>query len=290
MSDPVTDALIDRLSQRQQELLGEWLPDLDVVRDHSWGLTGTVVLEAQTGDGTVAIKAFDTGHRHFARELRAHREWLAPWTSSGRAPRLLHSDEAASVLVTEFLPGSLVQGSGAELDPDTYRQAGVLLAGLHGQRAVRSDEYWAKEQQGTLAWLDKEHRIPSDVEARARALVDAWPAPACILVPTHGDWQPRNWIVHDGVVSAIDFGRAALRPANTDFARLAAQQFVRGPALEEAFIEGYGSDPRDDPGWGRHCLREAIGTAVWAHQVGDLDFEAQGHRMLANALAHSATG
>lgn len=290
MSDPVIGQPIDRLSPRQRNVVEEWLPDLEVVRNHSWALNGTVVLEAVTCDRTVAIKAFDTGHGHFARELRAHREWLGPWTSCSRAPRLLHSDESASVLVTEFLPGSLVQGSGAELAPDTYRQAGMLLAGLHGQLAVTSDDYWAKEQRSTLAWLDKEHRIPPDVEARVRTLVNTWPAPACILVPTHGDWQPRNWIAHNGVVSAIDFGRAALRPAYSDLARLAAQQFMRGAALEEAFIEGYGSDPRDDPGWGRHCLREAIGTAVWAHQVGDLDFEAQGHRMLANALAHSATG
>jgi hypothetical protein len=31
-------------------------------------------------------------------------------------------------------------------------------------------------------------------------------------------------------------------------------------------------------------VREAIGTAVWAHLVGDVAFEAQGHRMLAEVL------
>ncbi|MBS9376660.1 hypothetical protein GON09_005681 [Rhodococcus sp. B50] len=31
-------------------------------------------------------------------------------------------------------------------------------------------------------------------------------------------------------------------------------------------------------------LREAIGTAVWAYQVGDEPFENEGHRMLADAL------
>jgi len=104
-------------------------------------------------------------------------------------------------------------------------------------------------------------------------------------VPTHGDWQPRNWLVNDEVVSVIDFGRAGLRPAMTDFGRLAVQQFRSNPALESAFLEGYGDDPREPAAWHRNRVREAIGTAVWAYQVGDEAFEQQGHRMIAEALA-----
>lgn len=104
-------------------------------------------------------------------------------------------------------------------------------------------------------------------------------------MPTHGDWQPRNWVVHKGVVSVIDLGRADLRPALTDFARLAAQQFRTDPALEAAFLHGYGDDPREPAAWRRNRIREAIATAVWAHQVGDEPFETQGHRMIAEALA-----
>ena len=104
-------------------------------------------------------------------------------------------------------------------------------------------------------------------------------------MPTHGDWQPRNWLVHEGVISVIDFGRAALRPAMSDFSRLTAQDFRRDAALEAAFLDGYGSDPREPGAWHRTLVREAISTAVWAHQVGDVAFEAQGHRMIADALA-----
>ena len=73
----------------------------------------------------------------------------------------------------------------------------------------------------------------------------SWPTPPATLVPTHGDWQPRNWLVHEGLVSIIDFGRADLRPAWTDFSRLAAGQFLEDAALEAAFLEGYGEDPRE---------------------------------------------
>lgn len=83
----------------------------------------------------------------------------------------------------------------------------------------------------------------------------------------------------------IDFGRAGLRPALTDFARLAAQQFRSNPELEAAFLDGYGSDPRDPDAWQRDRIRQAIGTTAWAYQIGEEAFEQQGHRMIAEALA-----
>lgn len=83
----------------------------------------------------------------------------------------------------------------------------------------------------------------------------------------------------------IDFGRFAFRPAVTDFARLAAQEWRAAPACEDAFLDGYGCDPRHPSEWLLVRLREAIGTAAWAYQVGDAPFEAQGHRMIAEALA-----
>jgi hypothetical protein len=78
---------------------------------------------------------------------------------------------------------------------------------------------------------------------------------------------------------------AALRPALTDFARLSVQQFRADPALEAAFLNGYGPDPREPEAWHRNRIREAIGTAVWAYRVHDEPFEQQGHRMIAEALA-----
>ena len=197
----------------------------------------------------------------------------------------MHHDEAALLVVTRFLPGQLVEGSPAAEDPDVHRQAGILLALMHGQPGVVDEHYEARENRKMIGWPDREHRIAPDVEQRLRDEIAAWPEPPATLVPTHGDWQPRNWLVHDGVVSVIDFGRADLRPAYTDLARLAAQEFRRDPALEGAFLDGYGADPRGPDAWHRQQVREAIGTAVWAYSVGDERFEAQGHRMIADALS-----
>ena len=125
--------------------------------------------------------------------------------------------------------------------PSTYRQAGELLAVFHAQTTGTDDDYERRENEKALAWLSGPHRIAPDTVERLRAEIAAWPTPAATLVPTHGDWQPRNWLVHDGVVSVIDFGRAAMRPAMTDFARLAVQDFLRDLELEAAFLDGYGS-------------------------------------------------
>jgi len=278
------------IDERQWRLLREWLPGAEVVKDHSWGLVGTTVLELRHDGLRYVAKAGDENDHHIARELRAHREWLEPWTSRGRAPQLVQADAGANLLLTRYLPGELVEGGEHELLPDTYFQAGELLAQFHHQFAIDDEEFEAREKKKTLDALGKPHRITSELAKHLRAEVETWPTPKMRLVPTHGDWQPRNWLVHRGVVSVIDFGRADLRPALTDFGRLAAQQFRQNPALESAFLHGYGTDPRDPDAWHRNRVREAIGTAVWAYQVHDEPFEQQGHEMLAEALADAPSG
>lgn len=272
-----------RLTPQQSALVAAWLPGAELVHDHSWGITGTSVLRFRHAGEHVVVKAGDDADTHIARELRAHRRWLGPW--HGRVPALLHADDDAKLLVTRYLPGVLVEGRPAESAPDTYRQAGRLLTLLHAQSATVDDGYESRMRERALGHLDGPHRIAPDTEERLRAEIAAWPDAPATLVPTHGDWQPRNWLVHDGVVAAIDLGRADLRPAPTDLCRLAVQQFRGRPDLERAFLDGYGGDPRDPAAWHRELLREAISTAVWAHRVGDERFERQGHRMVAEALA-----
>lgn len=276
---------IDKLSSDQRELLGGWLPGTTVVLDHSWGLVGTVVLELSHEGSRYIVKAGDAHDHHVARELRAHRSWLRPWTAHQRAPELVFGDAQAKLIVTRYLPGRLVQDSPDEWRPETYQQAGLLLAQLHGQLAVEDERFEAEQKQKALHWLDSPHRIEPAIARRLRVEVESWDTPSVTTVPTHGDWQPRNWLVSDGVVSVIDFGRADLRPDFTDLARLDAQQFREDPILEAAFLEGYGRDPREPQACRRHRVREAIGTAVWAYQVGDGRFERQGHQMIADVLA-----
>lgn len=276
---------LDNLSRQQRALVDQWLPGASVERDHGWGLVETTVLEMTHAGSRYIVKAGGDSDHHIERELHAHLHWLDPWTSRGRAPALAHGDAAAKLVVTRYLPGELVLGTGYADDPATYRQAGELLAEFHAQTTMSDEDYEKRENERSLTWLSGPHRIAPATVERLRAEIASWPTPAARLVPTHGDWHPRNWLVHNDVVSVIDFGRAAMRPALTDFARLAAQEFRRDPKLEAAFLDGYGTDPREPHAWHRTRVREAIVTAVWAYQVRAEAYEAQGHRMIAEALS-----
>lgn len=269
--------------------LGRWLPGAVLDADLSRGLIETTVLRVRAAGGLCVVKAGGALDSHIAREIRAHRSWLAPWVSAGRAPVLLHHDVDAKVLVTRWLPGRLVLHDPAADDPKVYEQAGRLLAALHAVEQRVDPTYESRENARCRRWLASPHLIaPRDV-ARIGELVASWPEPSAVLVPTHGDWQPRNWLVHEGEVRVIDLGRADMRPAATDLDRLAARDFRRDPALEAAFLLGYGEDPREPEAWGRTQVREAVATAAWAHQVGDEAFEREGLRRVAEALASAST-
>lgn len=273
------------LSQGQRERVREWFPQFVVVADLSWGLTDTTVLHLRTTDQDVIVKGGGPGNHHIGREIAAQERWTRPWLRTGSIGRLLHADRELNLLAVTYLPGRLVAGTPAAQDPQTHRQAGRLLADLHGQSRRISADYEAAADARAVRWLDGEHRIPEQVETRLREVIARHDRPAVELVPTHGDWHPRNWLIDDGTVRVIDLGRADWRPALSDFARLARQEWEGRPDLEAAFLDCYGSDPRESGAWRRTLLREAIGTACWAYLVGDEPFEQQGHRMIEQALA-----
>ena len=278
--------LRDLLGADQAARVEAWFPGAEVVSDHSWGGTSTVVLRVRRPGGPdVLVKAAGPDDHHLDREIASHRSFTAALAERGLTARLLQADPAAKVAALTYLPGRLVEGTPAEWDPATYRQAGAALALLHRQGSRPDTTYEAEADAKALRWLDQPHGIDPASEARLRALLTTGERGPVTLVPTHGDWQPRNWVVEAGRLAVIDFGRGAWRPAATDLARLSAQQFVGRPDLEEAFLDGYGEDPRDPAGWRLIRVREAVGTAAYARMVGDAGFERQGLRMVREALA-----
>lgn len=276
MTDPA-----DRLTARQRALVDTWLGEWCVLADHAWGQTDTVVLEVRSARGHVVVKAGGPANGHIGREIRAHQGWTARWVEAGRAARMVAADEDARVLVTTFVPGRLVEGTSAQDDPTTYLQAGRLLAAFHSQHAEVDPDWNDRLRQRVDNFLARPHRIDGEVEARVRRELEDWPGGGAAVVPTHGDWQPRNWLDDDGTLRVIDLGRFDLRPPEEDFVRLARQDFLRDQRLEVAFREGYGRDPREPGMWRRMNVAEAVGTAVWAFAVGDEPFEAVGHAQLA---------
>lgn len=273
-----------RLSEQQAGFVESWLGEPTLVEDFSWGLVDTVVLHLRTDAADVIVKAGGRGNHHIGREITAHERFTAPLAELGAAARLIAASREANLLATEYLEGQLVEGGPAEFELQVHEQAGRLLRVFHDLASHADDTFERLATQKSLAWLDSDHRIAPEHERAARAILTDYEPATVTVVPTHGDWQPRNWLVHRDHVRVIDFGRFAFRPAETDLCRLAAQQWRDRPRLEAAFLQAYGLDPRSARLWPMVQLREAIGTAAWAYQVGDERFEVQGHRMLAEAL------
>lgn len=283
-------ALEDLLPSAHAQQIRQWLGPVDVVADMSWNLTDTKVLHLRAGTRHVVAKTGGEANHHLDREILAHRSYTGPLKNAGLSAQLLHASHSLRLAIMDYQPGELSAGTAWEFDPEVHQQAGSALKLLHAQEQQLDHGYEARLTRKFLLLLDRKHRIePALCERIENILKNYDPKPA-ILVPTHGDWQPRNWLVDRGKLRIIDFGRFEFRPAASDFARLAVQQWKGRADLEAAFLRGYGGDPREEKAWGIMELREGIGTAVWAHEVGDEVFEAQGHQMLADTLARMENG
>lgn len=281
----MTDWAHQLLTPPQAAYVEQHLGAPTLIKDMSWELTDTRVLHVRAGGREFVVKASGAHDHHIQREITAHESYTEPLIKRNRTARLVASDRGERILITEYQPGQLAQGTSFEHAANVHVQAGSLLRSFHNQHARVDTDYESRATAKALAWLDREHHIAPRIETEARRILRGYRPAPIVVVPTHGDWQPRNWLIDSSVVRVIDFGRFDFRPAATDLCRLAFQQWNELPALEAAFLSGYGDDPRNALNWPLDLLREAIGTAVWASVVGDLAFEDQGHRMLSTALS-----
>lgn len=277
--------LLDQfLDPAQLDAVERWLPGCTMTADLSWHETDTLVLHLRTAGSDYILKSAGSSNHHFERELAAHQGPTAALVESGYGAALLFADSSARLMILEYLPGGLSEHTARELDPEFHRQAGDALRTLHQGEGHLDSAYESKLLAMSLNRLSQEHRIDPENERRAYEVLRAYQPRPVRLVPTHGDWQPRNWLSDHGKLKVIDFGRFDYRAPSTDLVRLANQQWLGHPELESAFLQGYGGDPRQARSWPIECLHEAIGTVVYAYRLGAEDFEAQGHRMLGRAL------
>lgn len=276
----------DLPSPEQLRLLDDWLGEWRLEEDMSWGVQDIRVLRVATPEGPAVVKASRTSH-HIQREIRAHQRMTAPL--GARAPRLLHGDGRAGLVVSTWLPGRLVEGGPYEHSPATFRQAGELLALLHRPvQETRSYDPGVVHKIGDF--LVRAGGLAPAAHLKAvRGLITAHrPAPR-LLYATHGDYQPRNWVEDHGTLGVIDFGRAGYRPWVTDLVRLEHTYFADHPELRKAFLAAYGRDPVEEmDSWRLDNVLQSLGTIVWAHDVGDAAFEDSGRQMLARVVERFA--
>jgi hypothetical protein len=282
------------LDPGQRAVVDGWFPDgAEVVRDLSWGPGYATVLHLRAGpDGAdVVLKAGGGSGHHVAREVAGYAAADTAWTARDLAPRLLHADVEHRLLVVDLLPGRLA----ADLpdDPDLHRQAGAALARLHRSGSRPDDGSERRQRDHSRALLDTEHRVDPADAAWLRAWLDAYDPGPTLLVPTHGDYSPRNWLVDDDPddehgsarLRVIDLGRFDHRPAASDLCRLHERHWRTRPDLAAAFVDGYGDDPRSGDLWTAQRIREAVGVVTWALRMGDTAFEQEGLATVAEIVA-----
>ncbi len=271
------------LTNAQRSLLDEWLGDWTVATDYSWPLQDTHVLRVWAGGRSYIVKASRTSH-HIAREIAAHEQflgWFKVWV-----PCLVHASTVERILVTEYIPGELVEGTDAEWDPDTYRQAGARLNELLVPGSV-SDAYLERLIESSRRSIAAAHSLVGAdqlVEIEGR-LSSVSPRPVTMSF-THGDYQPRNWLMEGGQLRVIDFGRAAQRHWTSELVRLHSQQFVGHEVLQRSFFAGLGRPltPEDAEVFYLERIQQAVGTVVWANGINDANFEEHGRQMIRKIL------
>jgi Ser/Thr protein kinase RdoA (MazF antagonist) len=294
-----------RLPPAVQARLDSWLGSHELLADMSWPGQQTAVLELRSARAGRVVAKVSTGaafDHHIARAVHAHEE-LDALLGEGFA-ELLHADVPAGVMVTRYLCGRLAEGSPWELDPAVFRGAGALVARVHSALPPqRSTEYQRQVRDRCVDLVRRARGLLRDElwQASADRLATVEPG-ATELVWTHGDVQPRNWLVDPDRREAtgtprtllIDFGRADRRPWYSDLVRLHHQVFATRPDLRDAFLDGMGrtapcageapvsADELD--GWYLEHLLQSLGTVVWATDMGLADFAQHGRSMLDRTL------
>lgn len=136
---------LPRLTQTQRHIVHQWLPHATLVADLSWERLGTAVLQLHTSHGDRILKAGGPTNHHIDREIYAHQHFTAPWLVQNRSARMLRHDLDAKILLLDYLPGTLIEGTPSAADPVIYRQTGAMLAEFHGQANRFDPDYELRE-------------------------------------------------------------------------------------------------------------------------------------------------
>ncbi|MEU9074408.1 aminoglycoside phosphotransferase family protein [Kitasatospora sp. NPDC048538] len=209
-----------------------------------------VVWEVRAGDGR---RLFAKRHKNplmHRRETTAYRH-LAPALGPGRAPLLLAEDTTSLLAVATALPGTpaITTALAPAEEREVYRQAGMLAARIHAHPVsdgvIGEQLPWSQERERALARARDAQLSDEDIQVLADATFAEPPhtAPATC----HGDFGPRNWLVHrqgnNLIVGVIDFERSQVEePVRRDLMRVTLQLTPHRPDLRRAFLAGYGRD------------------------------------------------
>jgi len=237
--------------------------------------------------------------KHFATELLALRQWVPRLPADGRwtAPRVEASDDALGAMLLTELPGEPL--SHAALTADERREilarAGSLAARVHALAVDPGPAGPARLYDRAMLDVALAMAKPHLDDATLRRIEDACGIADAFsglaVVPTHGDFGPRNWLVHrrpDGLsLGVIDWERARAGFWLEDVR--AVSEGATKASDRTAFFAGYGRRPteREERQIALVLLMNATATLGWAVEHEDVAFAEHGRRTIARLLANA---
>lgn len=243
---------LDELRAFTATTLGSGLEIED--RSRTFGRKSVMWRVAAADGSAFYLKRHEFSH-HYASEVRALNDWVprldpGSWWS---APEVVaSSDDLGAVIITE-LPGQIIDDSTPERDElsAAYRHAGRLARSLHDSDVDLSNE--PRNQlygpNGIERYLEmsREHLDAGTCEWVKEVLTrpDVWEG--LKVVPMHGDYSPRNWIIEPGdpTFKVIDLERSRPGYWLEDIQRMTHDNWLEVPQLSDAFFAGYGRTPSD---------------------------------------------
>ena len=255
----------------------------------------------------------------FSNPERIHREALAMemlrgLVPPGSLPRLAFEDREQDLVAMDAVPlpndqwkHLLLTG---RLESDHVRQFGALLATIHRETRARSDRFaaaFADRSNFETLRLEAYYEYSGRQRPAAAAFLAGLSAEtrSNLLTATHGDYSPKNVLVHDGRLVLLDhetmhWGDGAFDLGFALTHLLAKSLHVEGmrrPFLEAALLfwdtySGSVGEPFIEPAYearvARHTVACALARAVGKSPLEYLD-QAERERQAGAAMALTST-
>ncbi len=213
------DALIAYL-RAQQHIAPDETPSVRVL---GGGVSNRVVLvERSNGDAWIlkqALAKLRVKVDWFSSVERIHREaaglrWFSRTLPSGSTPRFIFEDMDSHILAMSAVPTPhenwKTQMLGGVIDMDAMKQFGEILAAIH--RSADVDRAAAQAQFGDQSFfeslrLEPYYAYTAEQVPQAAAFIHKLIADTRTrrLSLVHGDYSPKNILIHDGRLVILDY-------------------------------------------------------------------------------------
>ncbi|WP_407917404.1 phosphotransferase [Kitasatospora sp. NE20-6] len=261
--------------------------------DTSWARPGSRVWRVLGADGGQWFVKIHQNGRFHDREVEAYRSWVPALGPA--APRLVAADQQLRAVVITAVPGRSLHGAvhPPEEQRRIFHRIGELAAAIHHSAPARSGEGVSAALGKLQRHLDgaRDHLAIGDEDFIRQATAEAYQLPALDLVPTHGDFQLRNfrWDADVGTLYVIDFERAEPGQAVRDFVRL-SDAWAGRPDLYEAVMAGYGRQlsAAEEQHLAVHQVLDAVSGIQYGIANADPELVERGRRTLAQLRATQA--